>query len=1125
MGSRTFNIFCFFNLLIVFSIVLLPIESKAQMQNPIFRNITSDDGLPVTTVTDATQDSFGYIWIGTWDGVYRYDGNTFEKKSDQGRYVTADQKGGVWISYNREGIIAYHSTQSDSLAFFDIAGWEGRYSKITIDAAGTVWAESGNGLEYFNESTKAFEKDSETNSEFPHGQIIAHKNGSLSFFYLEPNVKWGIGHRSENGSVQYDDYPIDQNNPDPSMPFNASSVPNMERYLDNGILLINAFGWAYKENYDADWIFVKPDQPDILLKKGDIITHNNHLYVQHLNSLTKFNIQTGASVTFHHNPLNPKSILPAEQLGAGTQLFIDRQEVLWIPSFSYGFSRLNLYESDFGLLRSKDGTPIRDVISAIELEDGSFWIGSRVDNYGLLHFDAEGNIMQRYSGRFNAPPGKSVSINELSHPYVWSLAVGTDGSIWAGTGSPGPNNGGLNRIRPGTEEVTRFKHDPNNEASLYQGNWIGKIIEDGSSRIWVRSRNDLAWVDPKTEIITRFNHPENLNISNEETINLLKTDSGDLIVSTETNKFYRIHHQDLSTEKIDLNVNWEKFTRIKTQDVNNRYWAGSNQGFGLLDSTLTSIEQWYDIETYGFPVSQIYTMQFDNENNAWFGTDNGIIKFDTSSEEATHYSYERGLQGNHYQEHLNYRGPSGKIYLGGNGGINIFDPSQIQSNPHPPEMVFTNLTLDGKTVIFGPNKPIISPLQVANEVVIQPDISSIRLDFAALHFAGDQSNQYQYMLEGFDSDWRDGGSVGQASYTNLSPKAYTFKIRGSNLDGVWSSDETSIRLIVLPPWYLTWWAYALYILIFCVLGYSLHRYQRARAIRAEREKAREKELEQAKEIEKANKQLEESLDELKATQSQLIQSEKMASLGELTAGIAHEIQNPLNFVNNFAEVNSELLEEMKEELDKGNLKEVKSLADDIDENEKKIIFHGKRADSIVKGMLQHSQNSNGKKEPTNINMLADEYLRLAYHGLRAKDKAFNADMETDFDESIKTISIIPQDIGRVVLNLVTNAFYAVNEKSIAAKASGDTDYKPLVCIATKKKKNAVEIIVTDNGNGIPERVLDKIFQPFFTTKPTGQGTGLGLSMCYDIVTKGHGGELTVETKEGQGTTFIINLPE
>ena len=269
---------------------------------------------------------------------------------------------------------------------------------------------------------------------------------------------------------------------------------------------------------------------------------------------------------------------------------------------------------------------------------------------------------------------------------------------------------------------------------------------------------------------------------------------------------------------------------------------------------------------------------------------------------------------------------------------------------------------------------------------------------------------------------------------------------------------------------------------------------------------------------KANKVLEQTLSNLKSTQAQLIQSEKMASLGELTAGIAHEIQNPLNFVNNFSEVNTELIDELKKELAVGSKQLAEEIANDIKSNSEKINHHGKRAGDIVKGMLQHSQSSNGKKEPTNINALADEYLRLAYHGLRAKDKSFNAELNTDFDSSIGNINVIPQDIGRVILNLINNAFYAVNEKSKQNIAG----YEPTVEVGTKKEGNKVLISVKDNGNGIPQKILDKIFQPFFTTKPTGQGTGLGLSLSYDIV-KAHGGELKVETFEGNGSEFILQL--
>lgn len=343
-----------------------------------------------------------------------------------------------------------------------------------------------------------------------------------------------------------------------------------------------------------------------------------------------------------------------------------------------------------------------------------------------------------------------------------------------------------------------------------------------------------------------------------------------------------------------------------------------------------------------------------------------------------------------------------------------------------------------------------------------------------------------------------------------------------------------------PPTYKSWNIYletaALFALIWMIAMLIMSNRQR-KALQRERIKTEEKEREfqiteklkqqlevqvqeRTAEITRQKEELQKTLHELEATQSQLIHSEKMASLGELTAGIAHEIQNPLNFVNNFSEINAELLSEMKVAIEKGDYEEVKLLANDITENEQKINMHGKRADSIVKGMLQHSRTSTGQKEPTDINALCDECLRLSFHGLRAKDKSFNAAFETNFDPQLPKINIIPQEIGRVILNLCNNAFFSTNEK----KKTAEGDFKPVVRIETASRENGVVIIVKDNGSGIPQTILDKIFQPFFTTKPTGQGTGLGLSMSYDIITKGHNGTLQVDSKENAGATFTIFLP-
>lgn len=324
--------------------------------------------------------------------------------------------------------------------------------------------------------------------------------------------------------------------------------------------------------------------------------------------------------------------------------------------------------------------------------------------------------------------------------------------------------------------------------------------------------------------------------------------------------------------------------------------------------------------------------------------------------------------------------------------------------------------------------------------------------------------------------------------------------------------------------------------VFWLLGFAFYTQRQVKQQRIEREQAeQERKIMEAKkqeleyqvaertaELRKQKESLEIALEELKITQNQLIHAEKMASLGELTAGIAHEIQNPLNFVNNFSEVSVELCQELKEELDRENFDKeyIVEILGDISKNQQKIAHHGQRAASIVRGMLQHSRASTGQKELTDINALADEYLRLSYHGLRAKDKTFNADFKTNLDVDLPKIELIPQDFGRVLLNIINNAFYAVQQKS----KLGIEGYKPTVTISTLKLEEEILIKISDNGTGMPESVKAKVFQPFFTTKPTGQGTGLGLSLSYDIITKGHGGSLEVESNEGEGTMFLIKLP-
>jgi signal transduction histidine kinase len=523
----------------------------------------------------------------------------------------------------------------------------------------------------------------------------------------------------------------------------------------------------------------------------------------------------------------------------------------------------------------------------------------------------------------------------------------------------------------------------------------------------------------------------------------------------------------------------------------------------------------------GLPSMSIQGILPDEDNHClWLSTFEGLSRFNYDTKQFNNYSVADGIQSQLFSDGAFLKTSRGQFIFGGSNGITAFSANDVDINSQPPVVFLTDLKIFNKSIVPGPQSILKNPIYKSKEIRLAYDQNNISIDFMALHYSNPAKNKCAYKLENYDNAWREVGNQHVASYQMLPPGEYVFRVKAANNNGVWNEQGASLKIIISPPWWKTKWAYVLYLLIFTLAIYSADRYFRDRVIRKEKERSRNRELEQAREIEKA-------YTELKATQSQLIQSEKMASLGELTAGIAHEIQNPLNFINNFSEVNTELIDEMKEELAAGHNQLALEIADDIKENEVKINHHGKRADAIVKGMLQHSRSNNGTKEPTDINALADEYLRLAYHGLRAKDKSFNATLKTDFDETIGKIDIIPQDIGRVVLNLITNAFYAVEEK----KKQNPEGYEPTVTVSTKLvipppvggEPRGVKISVKDNGPGIPQKVLDKIFQPFFTTKPTGQGTGLGLSMAYDIV-KAHGGEWKVETSIGEFTLFEFTLP-
>jgi len=470
---------------------------------------------------------------------------------------------------------------------------------------------------------------------------------------------------------------------------------------------------------------------------------------------------------------------------------------------------------------------------------------------------------------------------------------------------------------------------------------------------------------------------------------------------------------------------------------------------------------------------------------------------------------EDGLQ-NKFNENACFKGKNGWLYFGGGSGLNVFNPDNIKDNTFIPPIVITRFYLF--------EKPQRMDTLITNDKTMQLTYNqnSFSFEYAALSYLFPEKNRYAYMVDGLDKDWHYIGTRHYTAYTNLDPGHYVFRVKACNNDGYWNEEGISIDIIITPPFWKTWWFMtASALLIACVIfGYIQYR---TRSLRKQTIVLEQKVNVRTFELSEKNTELTQTMTNLRSTQDQLIQSEKMASLGQLTAGIAHEIQNPLNFVNNFSESSIELLEEVETSKDPSEQKE---LISDVKQNLEKVVHHGKRADSIVKGMLMHSRAGVSEKQITDINKLVTEFVELAYHGMRAKDSGFNCNIEKDLGKDLPKVKVIPQDISRVVLNIFNNAFYAVEDR----KKSEGEDYKRVVKVRTYRSGNKVGIAIRDNGKGIPQDVKDKIFEPFFTTKPTGQGTGLGLSISYDIITKGHQGDLRVDSKQNEFTEFIIELP-
>ena len=1107
-------------------------NGHAQNENLRFDHIGIEEGLLNENITAMLQDSKGFMWFGTFDGLYKYDAYSFTKYQfdpfDSSSLSTnfiftifEDKYGTIWVS-TFEGLCKFDRATEKFTRYKpspDAKFSDPTISAINEDSDGMMWVGGASGaLCRFDRQTGKFLEEN-----FDHDlrgdQTSYNTNNTIWCIYKDSNSTLWVGSNTGLHEInltqakagQLSDVRIKSYRNDPGNPNSLSSNIVISVMEDRaGVMWIatndglNSFDKKTRKfkryrNDPGNIHSISSNNLVFWFGNGIKEDQDGNLWISTDKGLNKLNRDRTIFTSYFHNPDDPNS-LSSDYIYC---LQIDKAGILWAASkvgissdaaWGAKLNKANLNKKAFGLRQHnpKDINSLSNnqVTAIVEDSAGIIWIGTYEG--GLNRWDKRTNQFTRFR---HSPANPKT----LKYDAINAMLEDRHGHLWIGNGDV------LSQLNKQTGEFTHYTSD--NRVIL-------SIAEDNQGLLWLGTGNGIRSFNEKTgEFVSWYYDPKNPEGISDGTATTIFADSKDNIwighgsrgtdkLNMKTGHFTHYKHDPHDSASISSNLVYS-FYEYPKGNLWLGTWAG---GLSYFDYKKESFKTYTDKD--GLAGTTVFSIIEDNIGHLWLGTRNGLSRFDPATKTFTNYDYKDGLQGNIFAAGIKERGASckgkdGTLYFGGINGFNFFDPLQIKPNSHIAPIVITQFKLFD-SLVKGANE--------LKEIVLDYDENYFSFEFSALSYFNPAKNQYAYKLEGVDKDWVYTGSRHYVGYTNIDPGTYTFRVKGTNNDGVWNEKGASISIIINPPWWRTWWAYSFYGVCFIAVIFLLDRYQRKRLINKERERAREKELEQAKQIEKA-------YTELKSTQAQLIHSEKMASLGELTAGIAHEIQNPLNFVNNFSEVNNELIEELKSEKAKLKSEEQDEILNDIFLNNEKINHHGKRADAIVKNMLQHSRSSSSQKEPTDINKLADEYLRLSYHGFRAKDKSFNATINTDFDESISKINIVAQDIGRALLNLYNNAFYAVDEK----RKQQVEGYEPTVSVSTKRLDGKVEIHVKDNGNGIPQNVVDKIFQPFFTTKPTGQGTGLGLSLSYDIV-KAHGGEIKVETKEGEGTEFIIQLP-
>ncbi len=1094
----------------------------------VFKHLGVEQGLPSAVIHSVTQDALGFIWVGTEEGLARLDGlevvtypATDDSTTIRGSLVNSlapGVAGVVWVGTN--GGLSRYDPATDH--FTTISGLPStNVLAVTADGAGGAWV-----------GTDAGGVRVDAN-----GEVSATLQGAVRAILPRDGDVW-FG--TDDGLMHLEDGQPRTFRPD-SLGAASVSISDIAASSD-GTLLLGTRGQGLLSFDLGTERFTTIDIGDGLLSQNVTDVYEDAtgaVWVATLGGGVR-RVIPGAgpdAIRVYEAVPEDTGSLSGDQASV---VFEDRQGILWVGTYD-GLDRVDRARGAITRLRHdpQDTSSLSssDVRAVLEDGSGTLWVGTdraldrSSDGRTFTHFEVGGAIHA-----------------------LWETA----GSVWAGTDS------GLWRLEGEAPERIGLSDTPGASPT------VTALLDDGNGGLWAGTETQgLLRYDLESRETRRvwFDGP------GVEVTALALGARGALWIGTDGG-LCRLDVPTSSASCFEADGGARSLASGQVHALlaqpNDALWIGTDAGLhyldvGDLDAGLTR----YQSASTDLPNDDVRAIVEDEDGFLWLSTGAGLSRFDPTTET---FAQRAGVADmDRTLSEASVLAPDGRLYFGSTRGLLTFSDQLAAVNGNPPQVVITSIAISGQKTDPG-DGAIEVAAPVAERITLAPGQAYLTIQYAALHFSTPSQNTFRYRLDGLYEDWRDVGNTREATFSSLPPGRYTFEVQAANSDGVGFADGAraavaSIEVEVLPPWWRTWWAITGFVLLFLLALVQADRWQRARLLRQERERAERREaelraeaaeageretraeaavlkaenerkaaeLDKAREVEaanaklaQANTRLEASLLDLRQTQTQLVQSEKLASLGQLTAGIAHEIKNPLNFVNNFADLSVDLAQELREEMQdagdrptSGILEDVGDLIEDLQENARRIREHGQRADRIVRSMLLHSRGGSAERGRVEMNRFVEEYANLAFHGARANDSDFQVEIIRDFDDDTGEVEVVPQEFGRVLINLLTNAFHAVNERS---EAEG-TDYRPKVTVSTVRTGSNVEIVIRDNGTGIPEAVKAKIFEPFFTTKPTGQGTGLGLSLAHDIVTQVHGGQMSVESVEGEGTAFHIVIPD